>query len=1623
MPSAADAVTGSGTMNAASAAAPRVLHALPGRLRLHLPGWDGSRPEWIEERLRAVGGVQEVRANPLTRNVLVRFDAAVTDAGRLEAEVEAVPQASGGATRPAHVPPPITDTVGQRRRARIPVRGLEYSPDVGARIVRRLASFPGVQASANPLTGRVLVLLDEHAPPLDELVAEVRALEGPADGEGWPAHPLDTRRATHALAGVTGAVLGLGVLGALALAGSRRSRPGAARTAGILTLLQTVPALHHALRSLLGPDRADIAVALPRMLLLTVANSPIGLLAAGVEAAMHVTALREQRRAWERHEAATDGLAVAPGATLRPRSGERAPLPARILEGVGTATGRDGMPLPAVPGERIPAGSALRGGPFLVELEGWPGFTAAPRPASPSLSVDDVYRRWSGTSALVVAGAVALWTRSWERGLVAVLILSPRVAVIVGSASAAEAGARTTRSGATVVGTRPERTLRLPDLLVLDSPRLLADGLEFRAAVPLRDGLAPEEVAARAASVAAAAGSPWGNVFRGVETMAAEGGGFDGRVATARVHDEWCSLRPADDAAIPPSLRLEHRGHFLLLLTAGAEPLGLVVLRPRLAAGASELAAAARARGVRLVLLAAGSPVAAQVLAARSEIPVEQADALEVIRTHQEQGGRVAFVSDSAEAGAAFAAADLAVAVTGRSATFHARADILVPELGTLVAVLDAAGRHERTVRDATAISLLTNVIGTVRFVRGSATTLPGATKPMTMATLATLSLAWWRLRGGEAPRAGGGPRFIDPQPERWAREELDAVFQAFGTSAAGLGSAEAAARRRERSAGPQSHPFADALGANVRSPLTAFVAGAAGLALLSGAVADAAVITATLIVNLAGGTWQEYSVGEVARSLEELDAATARVLRDGRPTRTPAAEVVPGDILLLAHGDRVAADARVIAADGLEVDEAALTGESLPVAKSPDGESDESRILLEGSDIVVGHGAAVVVAVGEATRMGAMAAALAAQPGTDGPLGARLGALFRQLLPVTVAGGAVVTVAGLLRGQPLVPQLVLGASTSLAALPEALPILAAMGQAAAARRLAHHGARVRRPAAVEALGRVDVACVDKTGTLTEGRLAVHVVATRDEEWDVVPGTAPVDARRILLAGALASPHPDALDAAAHSTDAAIIRAAEAAGLGVELRQVRRAEARFASTRPYHAARVGKAVLAKGAPEVLIECCTRQRTPRGVRALGRAGRAVWQERARALAERGLRVLLVAEGPSATPVDEPRGLTAIGFIGIRDPLRAGVHEALRRCTDAGIRVIMLTGDHSDTARAIARDAGLLADGNGALLTGAEMLRLGNGELDARLEGVAVIARATPLDKLRIIEGLRRRGHTIAMTGDGINDAPALRLADVGVAMGRGGTDVARQAADLVLTDDDFADLANALVEGRSLWRNLRRSLGLLLGGNLGELAYIAGGAVLGVGASLTVRQILATNLITDFLPASAVAVQPPEHRQLAGLDREGEAALGGPLRREIGRRAAATAVPALASFLAMRGAGSLPDARTVGFASIIATQLALTLDPGRAQGNLTPPVVAAVGASGGALLALLTVPPLRGLFGLTLPGPLGWTLIGASAAAAVAASRLLGNGAAPARTPPAAAGTRVRSTALPAPSPA
>ena len=1480
---------------------------------------------------------------------------------------------------------------------RITVRGLDRDHQLGARVVRELEAIPGVeQALASPLTGRVLVDYREHLVDVEDLLAEVAGLELPRlAGEDRPVHPLDPEPLTVSAVRTVGGALGLTLVAVRRLVGAEGPpvSGGAAEVAAAVGIVEGAPPVREQLHRLLGRNRAEVTLSVLGTVTLALSGSSLGLATTGAGALRVLTEVRARRAAWRRYEGLLEGApAAVAGAEIRLDSGARVPLSGRIVEGYGTALAPDGLPRRVRPGGLVRGGARVFGGPFVVELQGERAFRPAPRRTSIPPSALDRYVDLIGPVSLGFAALTAALTRSWRRTFIALVLVNPRPALIGAQAADAGASARALRSGVVVVGSRPDRPIALPDVVVLDNPRVLADGLELDA-LPLDRALTRVEVEELATGIAGAASLPWGRIFSEVRRAEVVDGNFDGRRATAMFGGRRYALAAATRRQREAAVVDEPGAHWLALTVEGRmRPLAMIALVPRLAEGAVDLVDGCRQHGVRLVLRRHRKGDAAQAIAERARVgEIVAGDPVGIVRELQQRGERVAFVSDSARAGRAFAACDLAIALTsGRSGHFPARADLLAPDLTALAAVIESGARRRAAIRDAIAMSLLANGIGVIWGLRGSPE-IVRATNATYITALGAIADAWLRERGGRrSPSALA--RLVDPRPERWGRQSRAAVIRAMDSRQHGLSAEEAQSRVQEEPAAASDNHFATALAEQMRSPLNGLLTGGAAISLLFGAAADVALIAAVILTNAAVGAWQEQTAGKAAQALERLGAATARVMRDGRPCTIPAREVVVGDVLLLAPGDRVPADARLLHCEGLEVDESALTGESVPVRKGASGGTDASRIFLAGTDVTVGTARAVAVAVGKDTRMGALAAALAHEADGQTPLGQRLSRMLRQGVPIIVASGALVTVSGLLWGRPLLPQLALGASAAVAALPEGLPLLAGAAEAAVARRLASRNALVRRLSAVEALGRVDVACCDKTGTMTDGRLALSLVASLEDEA-TMPARLRPQLADVLLVGALATPHPEASDAGVHPTDVAVVRAAEQHGLMLHLEQTRERESPFDPARSYHAALVGGRLCLKGAAEALLPRCSRQRLAGRDAPLSESGRRRLLEQARRLAERGLRVLIVAEGPSEGALEDPQDLVALGYLGISDPLRSGVADAVHRCHEAGVRLVMLTGDHPATACAIAREAGLLAEGD-QVLTGAEIAELDDAMLDRSLERAVVVARITPLDKLRIVESLQRRGHTVAMTGDGVNDAPALRLADVGVAMGKGGTEVARQAADVVLADDDFSTLVEALVEGRAFWQNIRRALGLLLGGNLGELGLIAGAGVLGRDAPLTTRQILTINLVTDVLPALSVAVQQPEHRKLAALAREGTAGLGRPLRDDILRRAAATALPSLAAYLLATRAGGPAQGRAVAFVSIVATQLAQMLAVGHAQGQLTTPVLGAAAVCGGVVFASVALPPLNRLLELTLPTATSWAITAAAAAGALIVGRVL-----------------------------
>jgi Ca2+-transporting ATPase len=734
----------------------------------------------------------------------------------------------------------------------------------------------------------------------------------------------------------------------------------------------------------------------------------------------------------------------------------------------------------------------------------------------------------------------------------------------------------------------------------------------------------------------------------------------------------------------------------------------------------------------------------------------------------------------------------------------------------------------------------------------------------------------------------------------------IEVLLAALGSRAEGLTSAEAAARAR--TAGPNLLPETKAAGV-VRQLAAQFVHfmavllwAAGGLAFASGMPELGWAIWAVVVINGVFAFSQEVRAERALASLRRRLPHDVRVWRDGRLTVAPAQALVPGDVIELATGDRVPADLRLIAADRLRIDLSLITGESLPVERSPATAEplcalshEAASVVLAGASVVGGRGRAVVFGTGARTALGEVARLVAAVVREPSTLSIEVAKLVRVVTGVAVGmGAAVFVLAWTLLDLPFAESFLFAIGIIVANVPEGLLPTVTLALALGVQRMARRRVLVRRLPAIETLSAVSVICTDKTGTLTENRMTVRAAWLPWSEEPLADGRIPGAAiQRLLVAGALCT--EAALQAGAGEEravardplEAALLNAAARAGLD-PAESVRRSprihELPFDAVRRFMtvvvrwgepvaldgAAEDGdgdRVALVKGAPSEVLARCEGLLGVAGIGPLGAAERQQVLSEADRLAAGGERVVAVAfraAPPGTADAALERGLTLLGLVAVRDPPRPEVAGALHACRDAGIRVVVVTGDGPVTALAIARETGL-ADAASRALTGAELEALSEEELRELLRSasVHVFARVVPAQKLRLVRAYQSLGEVVAVTGDGVNDAPALRAANVGIAMGASGTDVAREASDIVLLDDDFRSIVAAVEEGRALFRNVRKFLAYILTSNVPELVPFLAMAALRIPPALTILQILAVDLGTDMVPALALGGEPPE----------------------------------------------------------------------------------------------------------------------------------------------------------------
>lgn len=791
---------------------------------------------------------------------------------------------------------------------------------------------------------------------------------------------------------------------------------------------------------------------------------------------------------------------------------------------------------------------------------------------------------------------------------------------------------------------------------------------------------------------------------------------------------------------------------------------------------------------------------------------------------------------------------------------------------------------------------------------------------------------------------------------------------------------------------------------AQLRDPMILVLLAAAALSFFAGGGQDwldTAIILLIVVFNTVISVSQEDNARKALEALEKLAAPRARVLREGVERRLESTHLVPGDILLLEAGDYVPADGRILWAAGLQTDESAMTGESLPVHKRagdglpPDTPLAERKNMVIGGTVVTGGRAKVVVtATGMQTEMGKIAGLLLRQGQGETPLQRKMKEVSRVLSLVCVGVCAVMFGVGMLQHRDILDMFLTAVALAVAAIPEGLPAIVTIVLAVGVGRMARRNAIIKRLPAVETLGCASVICSDKTGTLTKNQMTVLEVWT----------PAPAHRDRALTLGTLCG---DAQEGPGgyigDPTETAIAQAAAQAGLEkatLERDMPRRGEAPFDSVRKRmatcHALPNGEALVAvKGAPEAVLARCTHLLGAQGPRPLTDGDRRRIAQVGGDLAGQALRVLAVAQRlqPALPKSMAAEGLEAeltfVGLIGMMDPPRPEVRQAVDRCAGAGIRPVMITGDHKDTAVAIAKQLNIYRPGDKAI-DGAGLDFLPQETLEEEIEAFSVYARVTPEHKMRIVQAWQRRGHVVAMTGDGVNDAPALKAADIGCAMGKTGTDVAKGAADMILTDDNFATVVAAVEEGRGIYANIRKAIHYLLSCNIGEILTIFLATLLPVSqAPLSPVQLLWLNLVTDSLPALALGMEPVEKTAMTQPPRGKEEPLFSKAfsRRLAWQGALVGGITLLAYGLGFHLTGTFAVANTMAFATLTFSQLFHAFDvrsedtPLFRLGWFSNPAMNRAFLAGAALQgAVLLAPPLQGVFAVVPMDLAQWGIV-------------------------------------------
>ncbi len=780
------------------------------------------------------------------------------------------------------------------------------------------------------------------------------------------------------------------------------------------------------------------------------------------------------------------------------------------------------------------------------------------------------------------------------------------------------------------------------------------------------------------------------------------------------------------------------------------------------------------------------------------------------------------------------------------------------------------------------------------------------------------------------------------------------------------------------------------------------------------GDFADPIMILIIVILNAAVGVIQQRRAEHSLEALKNMSAPTAAVIRDGKETIIPASKLVRGDIIEVRAGDLVPADARLITSHSLFAQESALTGESVPcekdaraAVKKGSEQAEIKNMIFSSTVITAGHARAVVTETGMDTAVGKIAHLLNTEDEPTTPLQIKLAKIGKALGIGALSVCALIFMLSILRGMGVLSAFMLSVSLAVAAIPEGLPAVVTVVLSLGVQRMAKSNAVIRRLPAVETLGAATYICSDKTGTLTQNKMTVTAACSASDE---IPLTGDA-AKKLFALAALCcdAKHTGKGEVSGEPTEAAIVAAAERSGTDTEKlrrKMPRTDEVPFSSERKMMSVAIkdgDKAItVAKGAPDVLIKHCTDIILNGRKSPMTSALREKILRLNSSLADRALRVIAVAAGDTKNGKPDETGLAFCGLIGMEDPPRKEAYEAVKTCRRAGITPVMITGDHAGTACATAKKLGILSR-SGECLTGAQIDKMGENEFAQAVRTCRVYARVTPEHKVRIVKALRAHGEIVAMTGDGVNDAPALKAADIGCAMGKGGTQVAQNAADMILTDDNFATIVKAVAGGRGIYDNIRRAIHYLLGCNIGEILCVFAATLFGMPAPLLPIQLLFINLVPDSLPALALGAEMPDSRVMQRPPRDSAKSFFAD-RTGLDIVLEGMLIGALSLFAFVAGNSLFKNScvelgRTMAFAAQSLCEIAHSFNMRSRRSvfsigifsNRKLTVCAALCAA--LQLTVMTAPPLAALFNVSALTPAEWLTVAALAISPIAFSEL------------------------------